>query len=156
MFGRGAIDNKGDLAMVTAAAIGLKEKGWVPSRDIVLLFTGDEETQMQTTQAAAKALSNAALVLNADAGGGELAEDGTAFVYGVQAGREDLCRLQAYRHRSGRPFEPPRRHQRHRLDEPGAGESGRLPLRAQAQPAHQGLSRRSRRAAGRSRYPPPP
>jgi len=88
VFGRGAIDNKGDLAMVTAAVIDLKQQGWVPSRDIVLLFTGDEETQMATTQVGAQALSNAALVLNADAGGGELAEDGTPFVYTVQAGEK--------------------------------------------------------------------
>jgi len=88
VFGRGAIDNKGDLAMVTAAMIDLKRQGWVPERDIVLLFTGDEETQMKTTQAGAKALSNAALVLNADSGGGELAEDGTPFVYTVQAGEK--------------------------------------------------------------------
>ena len=83
VFGRGAIDNKGDLAMVTAAAIDLKRQGWVPARDIVLLFTGDEETRMATTQAGAQAL-----VLNADAGGGELGEDSTPFVYTVQAGEK--------------------------------------------------------------------
>ena len=88
VFGRGAVDNKGDLAMVTAAIIALKGEGWVPARDVVLFFTGDEETQMATTQAGARALSNAWLVLNADAGGGELAEDGTPFVYTVQAGEK--------------------------------------------------------------------
>jgi len=88
IFGRGAIDNKGDLAMVTAAALGLMREGWQPSRDIVLVFTGDEETQMATTAAAAQALKNAALVLNADAGGGELAENGEPFVYTVQAGEK--------------------------------------------------------------------
>ena len=88
VFGRGSIDNKGDLAMVTAAVIGLKREGWQPSRDIVLVFTGDEETQMATTAAAAQALKDAALVLNADSGGGELGADGTPFVYTVQAGEK--------------------------------------------------------------------
>ncbi len=85
VFGRGAVDNKGDLAMVMAAVIDLKRQRWVPARDIVLFFTGDEETQMRTTFAGARALANAALVLNADAGGGELAPDGAPFVYTVQA-----------------------------------------------------------------------
>ncbi len=88
VYGRGALDNKGDLAMVLAAIIGLKAEGWVPSRDVVLLFTGDEETQMRTTQASAQALADAWLVLNADAGGGELADDGAAAVYTVQAGEK--------------------------------------------------------------------
>ena len=88
IFGRGATDNKGDLSMVTAAVMGLTRQGWVPSRDIVLFFTGDEETQMATTRAGAETLANAALVLNADSGGGELAADGTPFVYTVQAGEK--------------------------------------------------------------------
>lgn len=88
VFGRGALDNKGDLAMVTAAMIDLKREGWVPGRDVVLLLTGDEETQMATTAAAAQALRGAGLVLNADSGGGELAPDGTPFAYTVQAGEK--------------------------------------------------------------------
>ncbi|MDE8652963.1 M20/M25/M40 family metallo-hydrolase [Novosphingobium album (ex Liu et al. 2023)] len=88
VYGRGAIDNKGDLAMVMAAIAKLKREGWVPSRDIVIGFSGDEETQMATTKAMADALADAALVLNADAGGGELSADGTPFVYQVQAGEK--------------------------------------------------------------------
>ncbi|WP_347301970.1 M20/M25/M40 family metallo-hydrolase [Croceibacterium sp. TMG7-5b_MA50] len=88
VFGRGALDNKADLSMVMAALMGLKREGWIPARDIVLLFTGDEETQMRTTAAAAKAFANAALVLNADSGGGQLDADGKPFVYTVQAGEK--------------------------------------------------------------------
>ncbi len=88
VFGRGAVDNKGDVAMVVAAVEKLKREGWVPARDIVLGFTGDEETQMVTTKAMAEALSNAALVLNADSGGGELTSDGKPFIYQVQAGEK--------------------------------------------------------------------
>lgn len=88
VFGRGSLDNKGDLAMVTAAVMKLKQAGWVPSRDIVLAFSGDEETQMTTTRAMSEALSNAALVLNADAGGGELTSNGKPFAYQIQAGEK--------------------------------------------------------------------
>lgn len=88
VFGRGASDNKGDIAMVLAAVIKLKRQGWVPARDIVLAFSGDEETGMDTTRAMAEALGNADVVLNVDAGGGELAPDGKPFVYSVQAGEK--------------------------------------------------------------------
>lgn len=88
VFGRGSLDNKGDVSMVVAALIELKRAGWVPSRDIVLGLSGDEETQMNTTRAMSEALSNAALVLNDDAGGGELTTDGKPFVYQVQAGEK--------------------------------------------------------------------
>ncbi|PEQ12944.1 hypothetical protein B2G71_08895 [Novosphingobium sp. PC22D] len=88
LFGRGAIDNKGDLAIAMAAMFDLKRQGWVPSRDVILAFSGDEETQMATTKAMAKALSNAELVLNVDSGGGVLTSEGKPMFYGVQAGEK--------------------------------------------------------------------
>ena len=88
IFGRGSLDNKGDISMVVAALIELKRASWVPSRDIILGLSGDEETQMKTTKAMSEALSNAALVLNGDAGGGELTSEGKPFVYKVQAGEK--------------------------------------------------------------------
>ena len=88
LFGRGSIDNKGDLAMIMAAFFKLKREGWTPSRDLILLVTGDEETAMATTALAAEALKDAALVINGDGGGGELAPDGTPVVYSIQAGEK--------------------------------------------------------------------
>ncbi|MCJ2184577.1 M20/M25/M40 family metallo-hydrolase [Novosphingobium sp. 1949] len=88
LFGRGALDNKGDLAMVMAAVMGLHRAGWVPAHDLILAFSGDEETQMATTAAMAKALGKADLVLNADAGAGTLDASGKPFVYEVQAGEK--------------------------------------------------------------------
>lgn len=88
IFGRGTNDMKGDLAMIVAAAIDLKRKGWVPAHDVVLGFSGDEETSMATTKAMAEALSGAGLVLNGDAGGGELGKDGKPYVYSIQAGEK--------------------------------------------------------------------
>ena len=88
VFGRGATDNKGDLAMVMATVLKLRRAGWVPAHDLVLAFSGDEETQMATTRAMADALADAALVLNADAGGGTLDTSGKPFVYEVQAGEK--------------------------------------------------------------------
>lgn len=88
VFGRGSLDNKGDVAMIVAALIELRRAGWVPARDIVLALSGDEETRMETTRAMSEALSSAALVLNGDSGGGELTPGGKPFVYQVQAGEK--------------------------------------------------------------------
>ncbi|WP_082448521.1 MULTISPECIES: M20/M25/M40 family metallo-hydrolase [unclassified Sphingomonas] len=85
VFGRGSLDNKGDVSILIATLMQLKRAGWVPARDVVLLLTGDEETTMATTRAAAERFKNAALVLNADAGGGTLDEAGKPTVYGLQA-----------------------------------------------------------------------
>ena len=85
VFGRGALDNKADLSVVVATLRKLRQAKFVPARDIVLLLTGDEETEMKTTAASAAALSDAALVLNADGGGGALTDDGKPEIYGLQA-----------------------------------------------------------------------
>ncbi len=86
VYGRGAYDNKADLSVLVATLAKLKRAGWTPRRDVVLLLTGDEETQMRTTAAGAAALANAEMVLNADAGGGKLSEEGSKpEIYGLQA-----------------------------------------------------------------------
>ncbi|WP_082468181.1 MULTISPECIES: M20/M25/M40 family metallo-hydrolase [unclassified Sphingomonas] len=85
VFGRGSLDNKAGLSMAVATLMQLRRAKWVPQRDVVLVLTGDEETTMQTTKAAAAAFKDAALVLNADAGGGQLGDDGKPVVYALQA-----------------------------------------------------------------------
>ena len=43
-YGRGTIDMKDGIVGITQAMIDLKAAGFKPKRDIVVLFTGDEET----------------------------------------------------------------------------------------------------------------
>ena len=43
-YGRGTIDMKDGIVGITQAMINLKASGFKPKRDIVVLFTGDEET----------------------------------------------------------------------------------------------------------------
>ncbi len=93
IYGRGAADDKGDLSMVVAALIDLKRQGWVPSRDVILGASGDEETLMRSTAKLAEALKNAELVLNADGGGGELANDFTPIDYSIQSGEKTYADL---------------------------------------------------------------
>jgi carboxypeptidase PM20D1 len=76
LYGRGASDMKLDDALAVAAVIELEREGYKPRRDIVLAFSGDEETTMASTEKLATALSNAEMILNVDGTGGQLDPDG--------------------------------------------------------------------------------
>jgi acetylornithine deacetylase/succinyl-diaminopimelate desuccinylase-like protein len=87
-YGRGTIDNKLGITMLSSTFIRLKKEGFVPNRDMFLVFTGDEETAMLTTKMLANErpeLANAEYALNSDAGGGDLDANGKAIAYLVQA-----------------------------------------------------------------------
>ncbi|MBM0107333.1 M20/M25/M40 family metallo-hydrolase [Steroidobacter sp. S1-65] len=91
VFGRGSVDNKFDISMVTATLAKLKRQGWKPKRDVILALSGDEETAMVSTQKLAAQFKHAELVLNGDAGGGLLSEEGEPVVYGLQAGEKSYA-----------------------------------------------------------------
>jgi carboxypeptidase PM20D1 len=74
LFGRGATDMKLDGTIAIASLIELKRSGYKPRRDIIIEFSGDEETTMKTSGIIAQKLSNADIVLNIDGGGGSLNE----------------------------------------------------------------------------------
>lgn len=84
-FGRGVEDNKFDVSMIVATIARLKTEGFKPGRDIILVFSGDEETSQKTTQELARKFPDAELVLNGDAGGGGLGDDGKPVAYYLQA-----------------------------------------------------------------------
>jgi acetylornithine deacetylase/succinyl-diaminopimelate desuccinylase-like protein len=94
-FGRGAFDNKADLALLTATFLRLASEGFVPSRDLVLAFSGDEETQMATTRllaAKARELYAPEYALNSDGGSGVLDEEtGAPLVYYVQGAEKSYA-----------------------------------------------------------------
>lgn len=87
-FGRGTCDDKNTVALLTATFLHLRAEGFVPTRDLVLVFTGDEETEgahAHDLVANHRDLVDAEYALNGDAGGGTLAEDdGHAVSYGLQ------------------------------------------------------------------------
>jgi acetylornithine deacetylase/succinyl-diaminopimelate desuccinylase-like protein len=79
-YGRGTADDKQGVVAVTTALLRLRAQGFQPDRDIVVLFTGDEETgQSGAEQGAAEwiDLTGVELGLNADGGGGSVLRDGT-------------------------------------------------------------------------------
>lgn len=93
-FGRGTIDNKYGIASLVHTFITLKREGWTPSRDLYLVFSGDEETGMISTRAQADYVASTidpAYVLNSDAGGITLAPDNTPLAMAVQAAEKTFA-----------------------------------------------------------------
>ena len=77
LFGRGTIDVKGGLTAQTATFLRLKAEGFVPTRDLILMSTGDEETTQETARDLVgnhREQIDADFALNADAGNGTLDE----------------------------------------------------------------------------------
>ena len=96
-FGRGTLDNKFGITTLTTTFLRLKAEGFVPSRDLVIAFTGDEETGMETTRALAtthRDLTDAEYVLNADGGGGFLTPDGEPVAFMIQAAEKTFATFQ--------------------------------------------------------------
>ena len=87
-FGRGTYDVKGEVAALVATLVGLKHDGFVPTRDVVLVFSGDEETAQATAQDLVdhhRDLVDAELAINSDGGGGLLDDaTGAAHVFYLQ------------------------------------------------------------------------
>ena len=94
VYGRGSLDDKFDVSMVVTVLAKLKREGWKPGRDVVLALSGDEETLQQTARKFAGDLKNAELVLNGDAGGGQLSEDGKPEFYALQAAEKTYADFQ--------------------------------------------------------------
>ena len=86
-LGRGASDNKAALTGIVLALQNLKRAGFQPTRDIIVLFTGDEETAGNGARRAAtewRSLIDAEYALNGDAGGGAIYKDGRLDAYYIQ------------------------------------------------------------------------
>jgi acetylornithine deacetylase/succinyl-diaminopimelate desuccinylase-like protein len=87
-FGRGTYDIKGEVALLTETFLRLKAERFVPSRDLVIVFTGDEETAQATTRDLVenhRDLVDAEFALNGDGGAG---------VFDEQTGKPQLYTLQ--------------------------------------------------------------
>ena len=87
-FGRGTADDKLGTTLLTATFIRLKQQGFEPTRDLIIAFSADEETNMLTIEDMAtthRGLIDAEFALNADSGGGALASDYSPIAYQVQA-----------------------------------------------------------------------
>lgn len=77
-YGRGVGDNKAGVTILVANFVRMKQEGYVPNRDIIMILTGDEETTGDSINWLAnerRDLIDAEFALNTDAGGGWISED---------------------------------------------------------------------------------
>jgi acetylornithine deacetylase/succinyl-diaminopimelate desuccinylase-like protein len=87
-YGRGTSDMKTGIVATTLALAKLKAEGFKPKRDIILFFTGDEETQQNGALLGStkwKDRLNAEFALNADGGGGAFDASGRPLGFALDA-----------------------------------------------------------------------
>ena len=111
-FGRGTSDIKAEVANLSATFMRLKREGFVPSRDLILAFSGDEETEQATTQDLVtnhRDLVDADFALNGDGGGGVLDEkDGKAKFFYLQGAEKTPANYAITAHNPGGHSSEPR------------------------------------------------
>ncbi len=110
-YARGADDNKFGIAQLTSTFIRLKKEGFLPNRDLIIAFTGDEESGMTTTRMLAYErpdLADAEFALNSDAGGGALDKEGRALTYNIQAAEKTYATWEMTVHNPGGHSSRPR------------------------------------------------
>ena len=94
-YGRGTIDMKDGIVAITQAMINLKAAGFKPKRDIVVLFTGDEETNGIGANKGASEwldlLGHPEFGLNADGGGGGFNPDGSPAGFTMQTAEKTFA-----------------------------------------------------------------
>lgn len=110
-FGRGTDDIKSGVVSITSAFLRLKAEGFRPDRDLIAVFTGDEETAQATASDLAhhhRDLIDAEFALNSDGGGGTLDEkDGHALDYELQTAEKTYASYQiTMRNPGGHSSEP--------------------------------------------------
>jgi acetylornithine deacetylase/succinyl-diaminopimelate desuccinylase-like protein len=86
-YGRGTYDVKDGVASLATTFLRLKDENFAAQRDLVIVFSGDEETEMATIQDLVnhhRDLIDAEYALNSDGGGGTLGDDGRPLYYSLQ------------------------------------------------------------------------
>jgi acetylornithine deacetylase/succinyl-diaminopimelate desuccinylase-like protein len=87
-YGRGTYDVKHGITALTTLFLRMKAEKYLPKRDLIIFFSGDEETSQATTVAIVRdhrELIDAEFALNSDGGGGALDDaTGKALYFGLQ------------------------------------------------------------------------
>jgi acetylornithine deacetylase/succinyl-diaminopimelate desuccinylase-like protein len=110
-YGRGTIDMKDGITAITQAMINLKKADFTPKRDIVVLFTGDEETNGIGAKKGAsewlELLGHPDYGLNADGGGGGFNSDGSPAGFLMQTAEKTFASYTfTVRNRGGHSSKP--------------------------------------------------
>jgi len=111
-FGRGTSDVKQEVALLTATFLRLKAEGFVPRRDLIIAFSGDEETAQATAAdlvTGHRDLVDAEFALNGDGGGGVLSEgEAKPLVFYVQGAEKSSVQYMLTTHNPGGHSSEPR------------------------------------------------
>ena len=111
-FGRGTLDIKSEVALLTETFLRLRREKFVPSRDLILAFTGDEESTMETAKMLAtqhRDLIDAEFALNGDGGGGQLDDaTGAPLLFRVQGAEKSYASYELTTHNPGGHSSQPR------------------------------------------------
>jgi acetylornithine deacetylase/succinyl-diaminopimelate desuccinylase-like protein len=111
-FGRGTSDVKQEAALLTATFLRLKAEGFVPTRDLIITFSGDEETAQATARdlvTAHRDLVDAEFALNGDGGGGVLSEGSAKpLIFYVQGAEKSSAQFLLTTHNPGGHSSAPR------------------------------------------------
>ncbi|MGN6789404.1 MAG: M20/M25/M40 family metallo-hydrolase, partial [Rhodanobacteraceae bacterium] len=94
LYGRGVADMKTNVIALVETFMRLKREHFVPKREMILVFSGDEETDMASTRELAKRYHDAEFLLNADAGGGTYDAHYKPVVYEIQAAEKTYADFQ--------------------------------------------------------------
>jgi acetylornithine deacetylase/succinyl-diaminopimelate desuccinylase-like protein len=111
-FGRGTYDVKNGVTSLTSTFLRLKSEGFVPTRDLIIVFTGDEETSQDTARDLVthhRDLIDAEFALNTDAGGGTLDESGKPRSYNLQTAEKTYASFELTTHNPGGHSSLPRK-----------------------------------------------
>jgi acetylornithine deacetylase/succinyl-diaminopimelate desuccinylase-like protein len=103
-FGRGTYDDKQGGVALTSTFLRLKAEKFVPNRDLIIYFSGDEETAQAPAIDTARNhrdLIDAEFALNADAGAGTLDESGKALYYSMQTAEKTYADFTLTTHNPG-------------------------------------------------------
>lgn len=111
-YGRGTSDVKQEVALLTATFLRLKAEGFVPTRDLIIAFSGDEETAQATATdlvTTHRDLVDAEFALNGDGGGGVLGEGSAKpLIFYVQGAEKSSAQYILTTHNSGGHSSQPR------------------------------------------------
>jgi acetylornithine deacetylase/succinyl-diaminopimelate desuccinylase-like protein len=112
-YGRGTIDMKDGITAITQAMTNLKAAGFKPKRDIVVLFTGDEETNGIGAKNGAgewlDLLGHPEYGLNADGGGGGFDVSGAPAGFSMQTAEKTYADYTFTVHNRGGHSSKPRK-----------------------------------------------
>jgi len=111
-YGRGTYDDKQGVVAITSTFLRMKAEKFVPNRDLIAYFSGDEETAQATTVNIVKnhrALIDAEYALNGDAGGGVLDDvTGKPLYFSLQTAEKTYADFSLTTHNAGGHSSQPR------------------------------------------------